>query len=531
MNILVVDDQTSVLNGIEHGVHFKDLGFDEIYFATSASMARDILAHNKVHIMLCDIEMPGENGLELNRFVNETYPQIIRILLTSHAEFSYAQESIKLGCFDYILQPAPYDEIEQALTRAVDKYHLDQEHRAVYEKGRLFEELKPEMSDRIVLNLFTRNSETSKESRHMLERMGYPLYKDSVVKIFMLDIYSFVSPDDPTYSVVTVRKHFISAVERVGYNHNSIYTLLTLNRFKRFVFLLFSNDGGLDKIDDNWCEKLYGNLKALLGDNLALYISGCTSFIDNHSLINAIEEKIADNVSLTPGMQYTGKAKLRHEITSADLKENITRWKKMIDNSDFKNLNNSVSNYLDFITSAHLANFNSLCDIHQQLTQLFFNYMYDNSIEIGDIFNEEYTYKEMQDAYQNIDTLKKAVTFVTKALDQTSSNSTEDDDIIKAKNFILNNLNRDLSVKEVADHVHRSPEYFTKVFKKETGQNIKTYITQIKLDVAKDMLANPNIPISLISCEIGYTNFSHFTQMFKKYENMTPTEYRKLKLE
>ena len=68
MNILVVDDQTSVLSGIEHGVHFKDLGFDEVFFATNAAIARDILAANKVHVMLCDIEMPGENGLELNRF-------------------------------------------------------------------------------------------------------------------------------------------------------------------------------------------------------------------------------------------------------------------------------------------------------------------------------------------------------------------------------------------------------------------------------------------------------------------------------
>ncbi len=119
---------------------------------------------------------------------------------------------------------------------------------------------------------------------------------------------------------------------------------------------------------------------------------------------------------------------------------------------------------------------------------------------------------------------------MAEALERLENNDSEEDDIKKAITFILNNVNRDLTVKEVADHVHRSPEYFTKVFKKETGQNIKTYITQVKLDVAKDMLSNPNIPISLISCEIGYTNFSHFTQMFKKYENMTPTEYRKAKL-
>ncbi|NTV78827.1 MAG: helix-turn-helix transcriptional regulator, partial [Clostridiales bacterium] len=76
-----------------------------------------------------------------------------------------------------------------------------------------------------------------------------------------------------------------------------------------------------------------------------------------------------------------------------------------------------------------------------------------------------------------------------------------------------------------------SPEYFTKLFKKEVGQNIKTYILQVKVDVAKDLLGNQNIPISIVALDLGYSNFSHFTQMFKKFENVTPTEYRNNLLE
>lgn len=82
-------------------------------------------------------------------------------------------------------------------------------------------------------------------------------------------------------------------------------------------------------------------------------------------------------------------------------------------------------------------------------------------------------------------------------------------------------------MKDVADYVHLSPEYFTKMFKKEVGQNIKNYILQVKVDVAKDLLGNPNIPISKIALDLGYSNFSHFTQMFKKFESITPTDYRK----
>ena len=54
-----------------------------------------------------------------------------------------------------------------------------------------------------------------------------------------------------------------------------------------------------------------------------------------------------------------------------------------------------------------------------------------------------------------------------------------------AKKYITNNVSLNLSVKDVADYVHLSPEYFTKLFKKEVGQNIKSYILQVKVEIAK----------------------------------------------
>ena len=118
---------------------------------------------------------------------------------------------------------------------------------------------------------------------------------------------------------------------------------------------------------------------------------------------------------------------------------------------------------------------------------------------------------------------------LTGAIQSAEGCAPSKDDIQKAKIYILDHISNNLSVREVADHVHLSPEYFTKLFKKETGQNIKNYIMQQKVDAAKDLLDHSEIPVSLVALELGYTNFSHFTQMFKKFENMTPSEYRKRK--
>ena len=132
------------------------------------------------------------------------------------------------------------------------------------------------------------------------------------------------------------------------------------------------------------------------------------------------------------------------------------------------------------------------------------------------------------DGFNNIDAIKKSAEFMLNVLDTTQQEAAPKNDVEKAKTYIITNLSKNLSVKDVSDYVHLSPEYFTKLFKKETSLNIKDYIMQTKVEAAKNLLEQSNISVSMIALELGYGNFSHFTQIFKKYENVTPSEYRKL---
>lgn len=135
MNILIVDDQISVLKGLLNGIHFQELGFTSVDTAMSTGEALKILEKKPIHILLTDVEMPGRNGLELNSIVKEKYPDVLRIVLTSHAVFSYAQTSIKLGCFDYIVQPAPFEDIEATLKRAIDAVNVNYNNRRITRYG------------------------------------------------------------------------------------------------------------------------------------------------------------------------------------------------------------------------------------------------------------------------------------------------------------------------------------------------------------------------------------------------------------
>lgn len=119
MKLLIVDDQKTVAAGLLKLVDWESVGIDEAFGANSAQEAKEILKAHKIDVMLSDIEMPVENGLSLFRWVKNQGMDLKCIFLTAHAEFAYAKESISLGAFDYVVQPARYGEIKDAVRRAV----------------------------------------------------------------------------------------------------------------------------------------------------------------------------------------------------------------------------------------------------------------------------------------------------------------------------------------------------------------------------------------------------------------------------
>ncbi len=122
MNMLIVDDSPVVLTFLVTKIDWKAVGIDKVYSASSSLLAKNILEHNRVQILLTDIEMPVENGLELIHWIKNREMDIECILLTSHTDFSYAKQGIKLGVVDYVVQPAANADIISAVEKAINRH-------------------------------------------------------------------------------------------------------------------------------------------------------------------------------------------------------------------------------------------------------------------------------------------------------------------------------------------------------------------------------------------------------------------------
>ena len=121
MNLLLVDDEIAMLHIMEKAIDWKKKGIQKVFTAYNTDLARDIISSSKIDLVICDIEMPKENGLSLIQWIQDMYPEIINIILTGYPDFNYARSAISLGVYRYLLKPIAFDELEETIASAVEK--------------------------------------------------------------------------------------------------------------------------------------------------------------------------------------------------------------------------------------------------------------------------------------------------------------------------------------------------------------------------------------------------------------------------
>ena len=136
MNLLIVDDEIEIINGIMAGIHWENLGLQSVYKATSIEESMKLFEQEQIDVVLCDIEMPDGSGLDLLEWIRTHYPKTVCIIMTCHEEFDYAKRAISLDCKDYIVKPMVYEELEEKLLHLVREINRNWENDKYQEFGR-----------------------------------------------------------------------------------------------------------------------------------------------------------------------------------------------------------------------------------------------------------------------------------------------------------------------------------------------------------------------------------------------------------
>ena len=126
--------------------------------------------------------------------------------------------------------------------------------------------------------------------------------------------------------------------------------------------------------------------------------------------------------------------------------------------------------------------------------------------------------------------LREAVRVIRKEQaesEPTEESARESGTIQLVKKFIEENyMNSGLQISEVAEHVYLTPTYLSSLFKKKTGMTIGQYITECRVERAKQLLRDPRYKFYDIAEKVGYNDENYFARTFRKKTGMTPSEYR-----
>jgi two-component system response regulator YesN len=163
--MLVVDDELYAVKGITQGIDWSEMNITEVFEAFNVEEAKQRFAHSPIDVVICDIEMPLNSGLDLLEWIKENYPQTETIFVTGHADFSYARTALHLGSFDYLLKPVNDDELKAVVRRVLQKIVDNRNHQRY---SVLFESQKPRMEERFWQDFFGQRISPSQPELELL---------------------------------------------------------------------------------------------------------------------------------------------------------------------------------------------------------------------------------------------------------------------------------------------------------------------------------------------------------------------------
>ena len=122
---------------------------------------------------------------------------------------------------------------------------------------------------------------------------------------------------------------------------------------------------------------------------------------------------------------------------------------------------------------------------------------------------------------------KEAVLEFTRQMNRLATADVYSKPVIMTMDYIYDHLHSKINETEIADYVSLSPSYISRLFKKEVGVSLSTYIAVKRVETAQNMLKYSDYPPADIGNYLAFTSHSHFISVFRKYTGMTPNEFRK----
>lgn len=522
--LLIVDDEAFAVEGVRTAIHWDRLGVDEIFTAYNIRQAKEVFDNNKIDVMLCDIEMPQGNGLELLAWVRENYPKTECIFLTCHADFSYAKEAIKLGSLEYILKPFPYNELEEVIKKAIDKIEKETKLKEESQLGLYWQINKSVVVEGFWRDIVNQSIPSNKKAIGEAARDRNIVYCEKMKLTPILIRVQHWGKVLSTYEEKLMEFALKNVAEEKLLKGKEKCLLVKLNR-EKLLAIMNEEESPLDKdIIQNMCSEYVEACNEYLKCDLSCYIGDEVNIYELSSNVSQLLEVDKNNVAF-----YNRVFSLNNRrIPTGSMNiPDMGLWCAMLNEGSEEKVLQKVRSFLENQVNTTELNANMLYQFQQDFIQMIYTLLKQKGIQAHQLLGDERTQELYLEACLSVRRFMMWIHhIVEKSMKYVNDVEKSQSVVDKARQYIFENLDRDITRDDIANQVYLNPDYLNRIFKKETNMSITEYLQQKRFRVAGELLIKTDMPISNIAVKIGYTNFSHFAKMFKKYSGMNPMEYR-----
>lgn len=511
MRILIFDDDKSTVDMLIKTIRWDLLGIDSFSVAYTVAQAKAIFLEGEhIDLMLCDIEAPGENGIDLLRWVRKNEYTTENIFLTNHAEFSFAQEAVRLGSVEYILKLSPAKQIEQALQRAVNRI-----------KSR---ELSADHSRRIL--------DAERLDKWLDFLMGY-CGVDELKETFCSTAPEFYIDQPFLLALCLFPKQItISESARSTYLSNAVFE--TVFR-ETDGYAVFSRDAN-DKLWIVMPQPLHGQCADLL-EQLLVYFeqtiprSGVSAYYadpvaieDLPKVRQDLERMAAENVTQIgkvlrwPGTGESGTA------VSAGLPP---QWMALIKEGQSAELFMQIKMYLEHLRRSDLLDRSVLQAFYHNYMQMLYLVLGQEQIEGHRLFQDAAARQLYESAELSLYEMMKWVGFsLNRTCDVLLEARRGKTTIDEVREYIDENICEKLRRGDIAARFYMSEDHLSHLFKKHFSVSIPEYINRRRVEYAATLLGKGQ-SVQEVSTACGFETSSYFSTVFRRLMGCSPLDYRK----
>ena len=525
--IMLADDEGIVIDSLKFIIE-KEFGSSCVVESAKTGRAVIELAENfRPDIAFMDIRMPGINGIDAMREIRKKNESIIFIVMSAYDKFDYAKEAINLGVKEYLNKPVNRNEIIRVLRESMSQIDMEREKRSqellIREK---METVVPVLENGLIYNLLFQEyfEEDIDNYKNLLEITEERCYVGVLV-----------------FGEGRVGNHMTNAVGssiRLHEHYNEVRELVR-SYFRCFVGAVTGNKIAVlfpsDKPEQSYNERVElidraRELARKIKEDIDIDVR-----IGFGAIVELMEAMNSYNGALRALVQSEGSVAHVDDLpVGGHFEENypVATEKELFEateKGEVERQQKAAIRFFDWMTGTYGK---ELPDI--QLKALEFVLRAETISYRGS--NETYRFRSRADYLPAImemgsDLEKLRSWFLTKTEEAAKqiaeskkkrANSTVD----KAKEYINENYGKDISLDDVSREVDISPYYFSKVFKEETGANFIEYLTNVRMERAKELLKGSELSMKEICANVGYSDPNYFSRTFKRNVGVTPTEYK-----